>query len=382
MRKRFYFFFYQFGVSICSSLFRGGSGRDSVFFAVRFPSEMASSFDRWEKDPFFSAAEEVQESADRMQSTYRTWIHAQKDSSAAWNLEELRRDLHTALGTTQWQLEEFERAVQSSYGNSSTDDARDRHHDFIVAINDQISKIHDSLQESALSDGNTAPSWVRLDEQECNDFALFLSGSSAFEVSSAVSDHVRDNEEYKELQKESPPECSKNSCPSTEWSSMDAREEKSYGHRRAASASADISAWNIAIAGDAYPQNSSNGHSVLPPRKVPSVSGFLNSMGSVSKLKWSKNGFRKWKVTDSHQEDDTALLEPAQLERGVHACYERSKSCLDDDCYHKQLYGWSGAIQRQLQRSQYQMQYSRPAQLAFSTILLLCLIVLLILRAI
>lgn len=26
---------------------------------------MASSFDRWEKDPFFSAAEEVQESADR-----------------------------------------------------------------------------------------------------------------------------------------------------------------------------------------------------------------------------------------------------------------------------------------------------------------------------
>ena len=26
---------------------------------------MASSFDRWEKDPYFSAAEEVQESADR-----------------------------------------------------------------------------------------------------------------------------------------------------------------------------------------------------------------------------------------------------------------------------------------------------------------------------
>lgn len=29
---------------------------------------MASSFDRWEKDPFFSAAEEVQESADRYNS--------------------------------------------------------------------------------------------------------------------------------------------------------------------------------------------------------------------------------------------------------------------------------------------------------------------------
>lgn len=27
--------------------------------------DMGSYFDRWEKDPFFSAAEEVQESADR-----------------------------------------------------------------------------------------------------------------------------------------------------------------------------------------------------------------------------------------------------------------------------------------------------------------------------
>ncbi|XP_030538006.1 uncharacterized protein LOC115746399 isoform X2 [Rhodamnia argentea] len=338
---------------------------------------MASSFDRWEKDPFFSAAEEVQESADRMQSTYRTWIHAKKDSSVVWNLEELQRDLHTALGTAKWQLEEFERAVQSSYGNSSSDDARDRHYDFIVAINDQISKINSSLQQSALLDGKRAPSWVRLDERERNEFASFLSGSSAFEAAGAELDHVMDNEDHRELWKESTPECSKNSCQSTERSSMDASEEKSYGHRRAASASADISAWNIAIAGEAYPQSSSSGHSVLPPRKVPSVSGFLNSMGSVSKLKWSKNGFRKWKA-DSHQEDDTALLGPAQLERGVRACYERSKSCLDNcDGYEKQLYGWYGALQRQLQRSQYQMQYSRPVQLAFAAILVLCLIVVL-----
>ena len=32
---------------------------------------MASHFDRWEKDPFFSAAEEVQESADRYLSVAR-----------------------------------------------------------------------------------------------------------------------------------------------------------------------------------------------------------------------------------------------------------------------------------------------------------------------
>lgn len=31
---------------------------------------MATSFDRWEKDPFFPAAEEVQESADRCAASF------------------------------------------------------------------------------------------------------------------------------------------------------------------------------------------------------------------------------------------------------------------------------------------------------------------------
>ncbi|KAI5393243.1 hypothetical protein KIW84_060385 [Lathyrus oleraceus] len=65
---------------------------------------MATSFDRWEKDPFFNAAEEVQESADRMESTFRTWVHATKDTSSIWNPNELRRDLLTTLGTAKWQV--------------------------------------------------------------------------------------------------------------------------------------------------------------------------------------------------------------------------------------------------------------------------------------
>lgn len=40
----------------------------------------------------------------RMESSYRTWIHAIKDTSGSWNLEELRRDLQTNLGTTKWQV--------------------------------------------------------------------------------------------------------------------------------------------------------------------------------------------------------------------------------------------------------------------------------------
>ncbi|OMO70707.1 t-SNARE [Corchorus olitorius] len=337
---------------------------------------MASSFDRWEKDPFFSVAEEVQESADRMESTYRTWLHAKRDASSKWNIEELRRDLRTTLGTTKWQLEEFEKAVKSSYKGSSSEDARDRHREFIVAIEDHISRVEKSLQESALSEGKTSMPWVRLDEGECNELALFLSGPSVSgDKKFPPKSHSRNNEIPSGMDKESVAECSKNSSQSIEWSSSEAKGEKSYGHRRTASASADIGIWKIAIADDVLQQNSSNGQPSIPPRKVPSVSGFLNSMESMAKLKWSNNGIRKWKAVDRHQESDTELLQPPQLDRGINECYERSKSCLDcDDCYDKQLYGWYGAIQRQLQRSQYQMQYGRPIQLAGWVVLFVCLI--------
>ncbi|KAG6674526.1 hypothetical protein I3843_15G042400 [Carya illinoinensis] len=335
---------------------------------------MASSFDRWEKDPFFSAAEEVQESADRMESTYRTWIHAEKDDSSLWDSEELRRDLHTALGTTKWQLEEFERAVQTSYVKSSSDDTRGRHHEFVIAIEDQISKIENSLQVSTLSEGKASLPWMRLDEGECNELASFLLGSSTSEDKTPGKCNRKDIENPQVTDKGSRPDCSENSRHSAEC--MEAREGKSHGHRRTASASADIGAWKIFIPDDGHQQNYSKEQTGLPVRKIPSLSVFPSSMESASKLKWSKNGFRKWKAMDRQQEADAAFLQSPQLSKGINACYERSKSCLDgcNDSYDKQLYGWYGAIQRQLQRSQYQMQYSRPVQVTFWIALLLCLL--------
>lgn len=339
---------------------------------------MASEFDRWEKDPFFSAAEEVQESADRMESTYRTWIHATKDASSMWDSDEVRRDLQTALGTTKWQLEEFERAAGSSYANKSADDSRDRHRQFILAIENQISTIEKSLREATHSEGKPPLPWVRLDEGELNELALFLTGPS-----DKVPLKVKSRDEEISDAKE---KSSRHSTHSTEGGLLEPREEKGmHGHRRTASASADFGAWKIAVADDSFLQSSSsNGQAPKPPRKIPSFSGFLNSMESASKLKWSKNGFRKLKVTDRNSEEDVGLLRTTPLARGVDACYERSKSCLDsgDDCYDKQLYGWYGAIQRQLQRSQYHVQYGRPIQVTFWILLLVFLIVLFVLRGI
>ncbi|XP_050364714.1 uncharacterized protein LOC126783309 [Argentina anserina] len=333
---------------------------------------MASSFDRWEKDPYFSAAEEVQESADRMESTYRTWIHAKKDSSSMWNPEELGRDLRTTLGTTKWQLDEFARAVRSSYARGPSEDARDRHHEFIVAMEGQISEVENALRESAFAEGKTSLPWVRLDEGECNELASFLSGATASEEK--VVAKSRDIENPQVTDRESAPDCAKNSCGS--------QEEKSHGHRRTASASADIGSWKIAVYDDGQLPSSSVMMIEQPVRKIPSLSGFISSMESASKLKWSKNGVRKWKAVDRHEGNDAALLPSSQLPRSIDACYERSKSCLDSDCYDKQLYGWYGAIQRQLQRSQYYVQYSWPAHVAFWIVLLLCLIFLIAFRAI
>ncbi|XP_057503446.1 uncharacterized protein LOC130786988 [Actinidia eriantha] len=338
---------------------------------------MASHFDRWEKDPFFSAAEEVQESADRMESTYRTWIHSMKDSSSMWNSEELRRDLLTAHGTTKWQLEEFERAVKSTYTNSNSDDAKERHREFVSAIGSQILKIEKSLHQSSVSNGKPPLPWVRLDEGECNELALFLSGPSMCAERTFAQAAIP-----QKADKHSAQDCSKNSRHSAEWNLVDDKEEKLPGHRRTASAGADIGAWKIVVDDDALLHTSSNGHPVPPPRKIPSL-GLLSSMETVSKLKWSKNGYRKLKNADHHLEAGTPLPQSQQLTRGINACYERSKS-LDgcDDCCDKQLHGWYGAIQRLLQRSQYQMQYSRPLQVVFSTLLFLGLIVLFALYAI
>ncbi|CAH9144887.1 unnamed protein product [Cuscuta epithymum] len=310
---------------------------------------MATHFDRWEKDPFFSAAEEVQESADRMESAYRTWIQVTKDKSKVWNSEDIRRDLKTALGTAKWQLEEFEKAVKSSYANSTADDSEHRHSEFVVAIDSQIKKVERSLNESAISQGKPPSPWVRLDEGERDELALFLSGNVP-------------------RQKEKPGEKGR---------LADVNEEKMAGHRRTASASADIGSWKIAVTDDV-----ANTQAGPPPRKVPSFSGFLNTMECAAKFKFGKNGYRKLKTTDCHNDVvDATLPRTQELPRGINACYERCKSCLNgcDKCYDKQLYSWYGAAHRQIQRSQYYVQYSRSVRVGF-TIILLCLIVFLALH--
>ncbi|GMH17972.1 hypothetical protein Nepgr_019813 [Nepenthes gracilis] len=347
---------------------------------------MATHFDRWEKDPFFPAAEEVQESADRMESTHRTWIHAMKDTSGAWNADELSRHLRTALSTTKWQLEEFERAVKSSYEGNAVEEAKDRHHQFILAMEVKITSVKKSLEESSVADGKPPTPWVRLDEGERDELTLFLSGTTIPEhrFNAVVIDVDEKQPEQKEMDGEMASNCLSNSLKS-EQHLMEGKDGKFLGHRRTASASGNIGSWTITVAEDGFSQNSSNGQVETSPRRVPSFSGFVGTTESASMLKLPKNGFRKWKGADCQQGDDITLLRSQQLSKGVTPCCERSKSCLGccDDCYdEKQLYSWYGAIQRLMQRSQYQVQYRRPKQVGLWIVLLLLSFVVLMLRVI
>ncbi|KAK6942051.1 Syntaxin 6, N-terminal [Dillenia turbinata] len=139
---------------------------------------VANSFDLWQKDAFFSAAEEVQESADLLESAYRAWIREKRRGLAPEHLDELCRELKTALGTAKWQLEEFERAVRLSYGNRSDENTASRHGEFIAAIENQVSRIEMALTESLSEEGKKPLRWINLDPAECDDLALFLSGAS------------------------------------------------------------------------------------------------------------------------------------------------------------------------------------------------------------
>ncbi|XP_047322270.1 uncharacterized protein LOC124926140 [Impatiens glandulifera] len=139
---------------------------------------LANSFDQWQKDAFFSAAEEIQQSADIMESSYRTWQRMKIGGLAAEGLDELCRELQTSLGTAKWQLDEFERAVRSSYRKLSSDDtAATRHREFINVIENQISRVETALRNFLIEDGKKPLRWIHLDEDDRDDLAAFLSGS-------------------------------------------------------------------------------------------------------------------------------------------------------------------------------------------------------------
>ncbi|TVU19613.1 hypothetical protein EJB05_35772, partial [Eragrostis curvula] len=144
---------------------------------------MAEGFGRWESDPLFPAAECVQDSADRMEGVYRLLLHERKvmqDADTKFHAPiHYERDVITALGTTKWQLEQFEREVNAaafSDKSKSRENAILKFRQFIRAIAEQISQVEESV-ESLRTDSNRTPKHLYSSEYDGDGLASFLSGT-------------------------------------------------------------------------------------------------------------------------------------------------------------------------------------------------------------
>ncbi|KAK9141263.1 hypothetical protein Scep_010944 [Stephania cephalantha] len=166
---------------------------------------MDSNLRQWESDPLFSAAEVVQDSADRMESIFRMLLHEQSllhgypaDQKLHNTIEYHKRDLETALGTTKWQLQDFEKAVNMSAlsdRSSARGDTISRHKQFIAAIRGQIIHVDKSLEGPSTGDFARNIQWINLNEQDRDGLALFLSGGSSI-------DHQAQHDSYGSLMKQ------------------------------------------------------------------------------------------------------------------------------------------------------------------------------------
>ncbi|KAK8933768.1 hypothetical protein KSP39_PZI015247 [Platanthera zijinensis] len=349
---------------------------------------MATAFERWEKDPFFFAAEEVQDSADRMESVYRRWMYGKscpsKSSGGGWDpsADDLRRDLHAALGTAKWQLEELERAVKRNDAALPTNESTvTRHGDFIKAISAQIGMVEKTLQESNLDDDSERGlTWAILDKGERDELAIFLSssGSEAEKVSPTPSS--ADDESGSRMDGETSV-CSKNPLP-FQFNDLSSPEMKD--HRNAATSSDKLGAVTIFVSAEGSPGMLTDNQTNLPAPSLSNFSDLRTAESSSKPKKGYRNGFKKWRASGQEDAEEILPLRHNQLSRGMNECYEKSKNCLSncsDDSCHKYHHDWFGAFQRQLRRSQYQIQYGRPVQMMIWTIVAVLLIFLFVLRA-
>lgn len=75
-------------------------------------------------------------------------------------------------------MEEFEKAVRLSYRQHKDEIKLERHRQFIDAIANQIFSVEASLREYFVEEGKQPLKWVNLNEEECDDLAAFLSGTT------------------------------------------------------------------------------------------------------------------------------------------------------------------------------------------------------------
>ncbi|XP_072962265.1 uncharacterized protein [Typha angustifolia] len=354
---------------------------------------VGSSFDRWQKDVFFSAAEEVQESADILESMYRMWIRDRNNGISSEVSDGMRRELHTALGTAKWQLEEFERAVELSHEKySSEENTITRHKQFVAAIRDQISRIGKDMNDSLTEEGREPLLWVQLDEEERDDLEVFLSampqtlqkakddadckrGSSQLKATTesivGYNNIVSSSEDVRHVVEVTSREASKSEDDELCVQVVD----QLNGPRRNLSSS-DSGAWKIVIADEEDVDRKSIEMRSEVSTHASNLPGFLRSAEFITRLRWFRNSFWKAK-TEEHLQLRHGLLNyldskgATRFGQRFNGLAERSRNCFSS-CKDsaelsngQQLSSRVNVLQQQIQRAQYHMQFGRSLRLTF-----------------
>ncbi|KAJ0962330.1 hypothetical protein J5N97_030158 [Dioscorea zingiberensis] len=344
------------------------------------------SFDQWQKDVFFSAAEEVQESSDVMESLYRMWMRDFSDGHKLEALDELRRELHTALSTAKWQLEEFEKAVSLSHENcSSEENTINRHKQFVAAIRDRISHVEKVLSDS-LDEGKQPLRWAQLNEEERDDLAAFLSVApkalqKTMDNKDANHENRRGFKETLRINKDANyvVEVEANECFRVNQESCGQEELLNGQHTR--SISSDMGGWKIVIADEDVERKAVK---LIPETHSHSFShpGLPKYVESIVKSKWLRNSFPRIKNKEffSWKRGLIGVKEVCRFAQGINNLNERGRRCLSNCVANSkvsnvhQLVGKVGGFQRSIHGSQYNTRFGRSLWVALFFMMAILLI--------
>lgn len=319
---------------------------------------MASAFSSWEMDPFFAAAEDVQHSADRMESAYRIWMYkkalAEEGSSEQRSAKLSSREVATALDTTKWQLEEFRKAVTNSAQSNTFplgEDVSKRHFSFIAAIQDQISLIENTLRDCIDIHFSNSLHSVNFNDEERDQLAMFLSGCPSIPasdvrihpleekdsllISSKLYAPISDTKRTLDVghmsnhyggQASGLPSSSNerldNGCESEHESCLEIVEESKVpvkrlnGTKPVQESGLQDASWDGSLEQRVFiPTN----HLIEPETTVRGLIGSLAEVNGSSKLQSYRNGFRRWKNGYHHidNKEDIALVRYNKLQPDI-----------------------------------------------------------------
>ena len=222
-----------------------------------------------------------------------------------------------------FQLEEFDRASLSTSNppNETEDDKMIRHGQFVESIGNQILVVEDALRNLEIEDGRTPLVWVNLDEEERDELAMFLSGPLPVVEQPAVRlpplppkggiGRTDMNNIARDFRIHVP----QNSFDVNETGASYSREDRKTGHRRSASVGADLGTWKNLVSDEYFQIKSPIPQPGSPLPRVISFSGLSTAAESTWKVKWMKNGFRKWKLSDQHHPSDSIPLKSDRFSR-------------------------------------------------------------------